>query len=155
MIIVVLLWGFKFGDSGYKIKTLDFFDILLFQSWGFFTNDPMYSNLYHYKVERDKIVYMPTNTSSINALFGIKRDIKRRNEAFNFVYKTLVHWEIKNYKNKEEILNDIKSRDKIDFRESRSKLEKGIYLTKKIETLKFSKIDNEQPRQAIYIFEVK
>ena len=26
---------------------------------------------------------------------------------------------------------------------------------KKIETLKFSKIDNQQPRQAIYIFEVK
>ncbi len=153
--ITFLLILFKFGDSNFKIKSTFIQDNLLYQSWGFFTNNPLYSNLYHYKVKNNKIIYIETNTSNFKSLFGIRRDIKRRNEAFNFVYKTNVFWIEEKQNSIEILLNSIKNRNEIDFSKSRSKLEKGIYITQKIETIELSKSLSNNPRKAMYIFEVK
>ena len=155
-LIVCLLFVFQFGNSKIDLGAPKIFDILLFQSWGFFTNNPLYSNLYHYRLKGDKLEYIPLNTSSLNSFYGLKRERKRKISAFNFLYKDFVQWKITSSLTEDKLLKKIDERDCVDFSKSRSKLNKGTYITLKKEILPFNDIIKKvTPREAIYIFEIE
>jgi len=65
--------------------------LFLYQSWGFYTNNPLLSNLEHYEYQDDKIKSIHLNTTTLHSYLGLQRDVKRTSNAFNFVYKNIAN----------------------------------------------------------------
>lgn len=152
---ISLLFIFKFGNSQYKFQISPVFDLFLYQDWGFFTNNPLFSNLTHYKYENEKLTPVFLNTTTLGSMLGLKRQVKRNSVAFNFIYKDLVDWKSMSQIDKQRLNKLIQVCPSYHFEESRSILEKGIYITIKKETLPLRDLGNKEPRRQIYIFEVK
>lgn len=148
--IIFILFFMRFGISEKHFKTPVFWGQILPQGWGFFTINPYYSNLNHYIYNRE-FEYIDLSSSSYKLIYGLKRDNRRKSLAFNHVFKDPVLWR-KHIKFNDSTFNYEEGKI-IDFKNSDSNLDKGLYLTTKNEILNIN--NTNKPRKAIFYYRIK
>lgn len=149
--VLVILLVLRFGQDKDSFVVPRAWSQILPQGWGFFTINPYYSRLYHYKISSENKSYhlIDLSSSSFEMLFGLNRSNRRKSLAFNYIYKSPVTW------SSDLNFNNYKSLESIRFTDYDCYLEEGVYFTIKEETISFHKIGLIKPRRAVYMYEVK
>lgn len=149
--VLVILFVLRFGEGKDSFIVSQAWNQILPQGWGFFTINPYYSRLHHFKISDDKSDYhlIDLSSSSFEMLFGLNRSNRRKSLAFNYIYKSPVTW------SSDLNFNNYENLESIRFSDYDCYLGEGIYFTIKEETINIYKIGLIRPRKAMYMYEIK
>ena len=149
--VLVILLVLRFGEDKDSFIVPQAWSQILPQGWGFFTINPYYSRLHHFKISDDKSDYhlIDLSSSSFEMLFGLNRSNRRKSLAFNYIYKSPVTW------SSDLNFNNYENLESIRFSDYDCYLDEGIYFTIKEETIDIHKTRLIRPRKAMYMYEIK